>query len=149
MKKQVIGIKNSKNPSGIFSNFPVGKKIILDTNFLLIPIQFKLDIFSEIDRICLFKYKLYIIDKTIDELKEITKKQKGKHKLAARIALQLIKKKNISIIKTKQGKVDNLILELLNKNCILATQDELLRKKALKKGTRVIFLRAQIYVVLK
>ncbi len=26
MKKQVIGIKNSKNPAGIFSNFPLGKR---------------------------------------------------------------------------------------------------------------------------
>ena len=31
MKKQVIGIKNSKNPSGIFSNFPLGNKNILQT----------------------------------------------------------------------------------------------------------------------
>jgi rRNA-processing protein FCF1 len=125
------------------------KKIILDTNFLLIPIQFKLDIFSEIDRICLFKYKLYIIDKTIDELKEIIKNQKGKHKLAAKIALQLIKKKNINKIKTKQGKVDDLILDSLDKDTILATQDELLRKKALKKGTKLIVLRAKKYLILK
>ncbi|MBW2991754.1 hypothetical protein KY345_00870 [Candidatus Woesearchaeota archaeon] len=30
------------------------RKIILDTNFLLIPGQFKIDIFSEIRRICDF-----------------------------------------------------------------------------------------------
>ena len=44
-------------------------KIILDTNFLMIPAQFNVDIFSEIHRICDFKYELYIIDKTIDELR--------------------------------------------------------------------------------
>jgi len=125
------------------------KKIILDTNFLLIPIQFKVDIFTEIDKICLFKYKLFIVDKTVDELKKIIEGQKGKHKFAAKIALQLIKKKNISVIKTKEGKVDDLILELLNKDCILATQDNLLRKKAVKKGIKTIALRSKKYLVLK
>ncbi|MBW2974400.1 twitching motility protein PilT [Candidatus Woesearchaeota archaeon] len=125
------------------------KKIILDTNFLLIPIQFRLDIFSEIDRLCLFRYKLYIVDKTIDELKGIMEKQKGKHKEAAKIALQLIKKKNIGIIKTKEGMVDDLILDLLQKGSILATEDRLLREKALKKGIRVIMLRSGKYLILK
>ena len=45
------------------------KKIILDTNFLLIPAQFKVDIFDEIDRIMIEKYQLFVLDKTIDELK--------------------------------------------------------------------------------
>jgi hypothetical protein len=125
------------------------KRIILDTNFLLIPIQFKIDIFTEIDKICLFKYKLYIVDKTIDELEKIIKKQKGKHKFAAKIGLQLVKKKKISKIKTKEGHVDDLILELLDKDTILATQDALLRRKALKKGVKVIFLRSTKYLVLK
>ena len=42
-------------------------KIILDTNFLMIPSMFKVDIFSEIERICDFKYELCIVDKTLDE----------------------------------------------------------------------------------
>jgi len=125
------------------------RKIILDTNFLLIPIQFKVDIFSEIDRICLFSYKLYIVDKAIDELKNIVKIQKGKHKLAAKIALQLVKRKGVGVIKTNEGHVDDLILELLGKDYILATQDELLRRKAVKKGFKVIVLRSKKHLVLK
>ena len=69
------------------------KKILLDTNFLLIPSQFKVDIFSELERICIFNYKLYVLDKTVDELKYIIEKQKGKHKEAAKIGLQLLKLK--------------------------------------------------------
>lgn len=125
------------------------KRVMLDTNFLLIPSMFKVDIFSEIDRICLFKYGLYVVDKTIDELKRIIEKQKGKHKEAAKIALQLIKKKNIGVIKTKEGNVDELIFGLLDKNCILATQDALLRRKTVKKGIKTIVLRSRKYLVLK
>lgn len=137
---------NMKKPG--FSNFPLGK-IILDTNFLLIPMQFKVDIFSEIDRICMFKYKLYIVDKTIDELNKIIEEQKGKHKLAAKVALQLVKKKGISVIKTKEGPVDDLILDLLDEGHILATQDTLLKKRAVKKGIRIISMRSRKYLLLE
>ena len=51
------------------------KTVLLDTNFLLIPAQFKVDIFSEIDRICTFQYEIAVLDKTIDELNKIIKEQ--------------------------------------------------------------------------
>jgi rRNA-processing protein FCF1 len=125
------------------------RKILIDTNFLLVPIQFKVDIFSEIDRVCLFPYKLYIVDKTIDELKKIIKQQKGKHKEAARVGLQMIKHKNIKILETKDGRVDDLIASLMDKGWILASQDEHLRKRAAKKGAGLLALRAKKYLVLK
>lgn len=126
------------------------KKIILDTNFLMICGQFKVDIFSEIGRICNFNYELSIIDKTVDELKKIIKTaKKGKDKSAAKLALALLKTRKIKKIKTKEGYVDNLILKSINKDCILATQDALLKKKATKKGCRVIFLRSKKYLILK
>ena len=143
------------------------KKILLDTNFLLIPYQFKVDIFSEIDRIILEKYQICILDKTIDELNKIIrdKEQKLKNRLAATLALQLVKAKDVKIIKTKlsnksekgfevqkelqrQDKsVDDIIAEL--KGYIIATQDILLRKrlKHLKKG--IITLRQKKYLIYK
>ena len=108
------------------------RKIILDTNFLLIPYQFKVDIFSEIDRIILEKYQLYILDKTLDELEKIVKdkEQKGKNKLAAKLALLLVKAKDVKIIKTKKDKlVDDLIVELADKDTIVCTQDTELKKR--------------------
>ncbi|MBW2966170.1 hypothetical protein KY342_03635 [Candidatus Woesearchaeota archaeon] len=120
------------------------KKILLDTNFLLIPSQFNIDIFSEIDRIMLANYKLYVLDKSIDELKKIItdKKQKLKNKKAAKLALQLIKTKKPNIIKTKQDKpVDDIIADL--KGYIIATQDINLKKRLKFKKTKIITLRAK------
>ena len=126
------------------------KKIILDTNFLLIPAQFRVDIFSEIGRICNFNYELLIIDKTVDELNKIIKTaKKGKDRAAAKIALALLKQKKVKNVKTSKGNVDDLILKLINKDYILATQDALLRKKAIKIGVKVIFLRSKKYLLLK
>ena len=124
-------------------------KIILDTNFLLIPSQFNVDIFSEIDRIILEKYKLFIIDKTIDELKSIIKEknQKQRNKRAARLALQLIKAKKLNIIKTKEDLiVDDLILKL--KGYAVATQDIGLKQKLKQKRAKIITLRAKKKLIL-
>lgn len=46
------------------------RKVILDTNFLLIPGQFKVNVFAEIERVMDVPYHLCIIDKTVDELKK-------------------------------------------------------------------------------
>ena len=99
------------------------KKIILDTNFLLIPLQFRVDIFSEISRICNLNYRLYIFNETIDELRNIIETQSAKHKKAAQFALKLIKLKNIGILKSEQKDVDNAILDSVGSDTIVATQD--------------------------
>ena len=122
------------------------KKIILDTNFLMISFQFKVDIFSEFDRICNFNYKLCIYRNSINELMEIIKKQPQKHKKAAEFALKLIKLKNIEIIGSNEGYVDSLIMENLDKNTIVATQDINLKKELLKKNVPVIILRQKKYL---
>src|SRR3989338_11577486 len=111
------------------------KRIILDTNFLLIPIQFRVDIFSELSRICDFNYNLCIFEQTISELKNIIEKQSGKSKKAAQFALKLIKLKNISLIKSKQKEdVDSLILNNSGKDTVIATQDLNLKRELLNKG---------------
>jgi len=122
------------------------EKIIIDTNFLCIPLKFKVDIFSEFNRICDFNYKLYIFEQSINELKKIIEKQKGINKRAARFAIKLIKLKNIEIIKTVEKDVDSLILENLSKDIIVATQDLNLKRELLKKGISVIILRNKKYL---
>ncbi|MCX6821949.1 MAG: nucleotide-binding protein, partial [Candidatus Aenigmarchaeota archaeon] len=86
------------------------KRIILDTNFLMIPYQFNVDIFEEIKRIMEEKYELIIFDKIIEELERIAE-SKGKDASAARIALGLIKKKEVKIITTNEKTVDNAIID--------------------------------------
>ena len=124
------------------------KKIIIDTNFLMIPLQFRVDIFSEFNRICNFNYKLFIFEQSINELKNIIEKQTGKSKKAAQFALKLIKLKNIGIIKSGKEDVDALILNNLSKDTIIATLDIPLKKELLKKDTSVIILRQKKYLQL-
>lgn len=124
-------------------------KILLDTNFLLIPAQFNVDIFSEIERIADFPYRICILKQTIDELKKIIKEQKGKHRNAAKLALQLIKQKDLNTIKnSSKDSVDDIILDIVNPEYIVATQDKELKDRLKRKKIRIITLRAKKYLVM-
>lgn len=127
------------------------EKIIIDTNFLLIPAQFGIDIFSEISRIAVFPYKLYIVDKTLDELDSIINTQKGRDKDAAKLALTLIKAKDINMIPTAKHKnVDNLILELVETDkYIVATQDKAFQSRLKQKNVKIISMRQKKYLTLR
>ena len=122
------------------------RKIILDTNFLMIPWQFRVDIFSELDRICNFEYKLYIYEQSISELRNIMQKASGNNKKAAGFALRLIRLKNINVIKAHDKDVDSLILENIDNETVVATQDRPLKKKLLQKNASVIILRQKKYL---
>jgi len=121
-------------------------KVIIDTNFLLIPGTLGVDIFSQLHGIDP-SVKLFIIDKTIDELKNIKEKQK-KYKKAAEIALQLIKKKKVKAIKTEKIKnVDKIIIEKAEKNkYVVATKDRNLKKQLKAKNIPIIILRQKKYI---
>ncbi len=127
-------------------------KIIFDTNFLLIPGSLKVDIFLEISRIIDEPYELFIVDKTLTELQNIIENQRGKYKGYAKIALQLIKEKNIKVIDVKQKSlymkydfddhiVDDILLKISDANTIIATQDKGLKKNLSVKGVKTIILR--------
>ena len=122
------------------------RKIILDTNFLMIPYKFRVDIFSEINRICNFNYKLFIIDKTINELKKIIQNQPVKERKGAELALKMIGLKKIESITSEAWDVDSAILEIADKNIVVATQDIFLKRQVIQKGASVIWLRQKKYL---
>lgn len=109
-------------------------KIILDTNIILYALRFKIDIFSELERICDFPYKICILDKTLEELRDKT-------------ALELLKQKNVNIIKTSSSEnVDDLIVKLADEDTIVVTQDKELKKRLKQKKIRVLIIRKKKYL---
>ena len=108
--------------------------------------QFNIDIFTEINRIMLERYQLFVLDKTIAELKKLSQspKQSLKHRNAAKLALQLLKAKKVKIIKTKtKESVDDILAKI--KGYTIATQDIGLKRRI--KG-RKITLRAKKKLIL-
>ncbi len=126
------------------------KTIILDTNTLMAIGQFKLDIFSEIKKICDFSYQLNIVKGTIDELNKIIQEQSGKHKLNAKLALDIIKKKKIKLLPGPNNKetVDDLLVKKAEKGAIIATQDQALKKRIKAVEGKLLVIRQKKKVIL-
>ena len=122
-------------------------KIFLDTNFLLIPAQFKVDIFEEINRICDFEYQLCVFDRSIEELDKLEKQGK-KLRLEVKLTKALIKSKGLNIVRLPSSikTVDDGLLELTAS--IVATQDMALKRLLRAKDTQVIVLRQKKYLVM-
>src|SRR3989338_9849252 len=98
------------------------EKIVLDTNFLLAIFELKIDIFAEIDRVCDFPYTLFVLDRTIDEVENLIKGSLLSKKRTAKAALEIIKKKNIQLLETKDLRpVDDILVDL--NGYIIATVD--------------------------
>lgn len=107
------------------------RKIILDTNALMAIAEFKIDLFVELENCCDFKYKLFVLSGTIDELKRIKKNQRGKFKWGAKLALALIKTKNVKIIKERDN-VDDILVGYSKKGYLILTQDIGLKRRLTK-----------------
>ena len=124
------------------------RNIILDTNFLMIPLQFKVDIFSEIERICSFSYSLLVLEASVRELENIAGTGKTKDRKAAAAALKLLKSKNIRIIKSGEKYADDAILRSADEDTVVATQDMALKRKLAQKRISIIILRQKKYLQL-
>lgn len=116
-------------------------KVILDTNFLRIPFQFKVDIFSELERILISAgaYELATISLVVEE---VTAKAQASPQWRA--ALESIKLKNINVYPMEAtdtgaaADTDAALLSFANPGDILCTQDKELKRLAKEKKVRVI-----------
>jgi len=125
------------------------KTLILDTNFLLIPGQFKVDIFTEIERVMNEPFELCMIDKSIDELNKLAAAGKQEDKFAAKLALVLTIQKNLKRLHSFGSKsVDDIIVKNADKNTYVATQDKQLRERVKEKGAKIIGMRQQKYLMI-
>ncbi len=125
-------------------------KIIIDTNFLLIPVVFKVDIFAEIERICNFPYELCVVEKTVEELAKIVCKGKKKDAIAARIGDLLIKEKHVAMLPmVGSHTVDDALVKYGKQGAIIATQDKDLKRNLKSLGVRCIVLRQKSFLLLE
>ncbi|MFH1770370.1 MAG: PIN domain-containing protein [archaeon] len=142
-------LKLPLNPAVMFK-----QKVILDTNFLLIPGQFNVNVFAEIEHLLGKSVKLCIIDKTIEELNKITVLGKAKDAAAAKLGMALtgayLKQKSLKILPSFPNRsVDDAIVAKSNKKIYIATQDKELQRRVKNKGAQVIALKQKKYLILE
>jgi uncharacterized protein len=137
------------------------RKVIIDTNMLLVPGQFKVDIFTELDRVIDEPYEIIVLESTIDELRKISETASGADKQAAKLAMMLINHqkerktaastrsqcKALKITASSFQYVDDAILEIAEDEFV-ATNDSALKRRLLDKGVRVIYLKQQKHLAI-
>jgi len=125
-------------------------QIAVDTNFWLIPGQFRVDIFAEFERLCGAKTQVIAFSATLDELKKLTTTAKTiAQRQAAKLGLQLIKAKKVHIISVEHGYADDAIVTYANKSqtpIAVATQDIKLKSRLKPLGVAFIVLRARSHL---
>jgi len=116
-------------------------KVILDTDFLINCADFSIDYATELKRICDFQFEMAVVDKTLDELDSFKKKP------LAKLAKTMLEKFGVKVISTAKDKhVDALILDLVDANTVVCTQDLELRKQLKEKGIKIVVVRQQKYL---
>ena len=109
-------------------------KIILDTNFLSLPFDMRIDIFEE-----LIGYELVTLSECIEELKNFRPE-----------AVELVESR-VSVVREtfKSHNVDDKLIEFASKhNAYIATSDKKLKAKARENGIPVVFVRQKKYLVI-
>jgi rRNA-processing protein FCF1 len=113
------------------------QRVIIDTNGLMIPGQFGLDIFSELGGLGFDSY--FVAGACVRELEKIAASGRGKDKLAAKVALSLLDR--CTIIE-ESGFADDVIIEMaLEMKASVLTNDAELKKRLCSKGVTIVYLR--------
>jgi hypothetical protein len=106
--------------------------VVLDTNFITLPVQFGIDVFSEIHE-RMPEAELVTVSQVVDEL--------GRLGAKGRIGQEMLRKFGVKVLK-KNGQADNALLKLAeDNNGLLCTNDRELKKRALEKKVPVMFMR--------
>ena len=125
-----------------------GRTVILDSNFLFIPLQFGLDIFEDLERLLGCLVRCVVPSPVVDELKLL--KQDAKPSLRKEVDFALALSENCERIEEKAElgeTADDVLLRLAKRwKCPVATNDSELKRRLRAEGLPVIFLRQRAYL---
>ncbi len=114
--------------------------VILDSSMLMLPLEKKINITFELERIVPIDFEIVIPEIIVKELKKLIKGSSPSTKQKAQFALKLAEKYEILHSKT-EGNPDFELERLAEEhNAIIATNDSALRLRLRQKGLPVISL---------
>lgn len=122
---------------------------MVDTNFLLLPAQHRIDIFEELSKLINRNVNVIVPLPVYNEILNLKKSDKPILSKQATLAIKIIKGK-IIIDDTKihpEENVDDFIIRVASeKKCLVATNDVSLRRRLRRENIPVIFLRQKKYL---
>ncbi|MCJ7450559.1 MAG: hypothetical protein MUP58_02355 [Candidatus Nanohaloarchaeota archaeon QJJ-9] len=120
------------------------RKILLDSNFLVLPFQFNVELFDEFDRLLGGSYEVYTLERTYNEALSL---EDGKYK---ELVAKLVDVKNIEKIETEaKVPVDRQVIEFGQKGFIVCTNDKEIKKELDLENLPFIYLRQKNHLEVK
>ena len=118
-------------------------KIILDSNALFVPVQFKIDVFEELKTLLNRNFELVLLTPIRRELEKLAEKGSPKMRKNASYALKLAEKCRLGEGNKKYvGSPDDVIVQMAREwNCPVFTNDRELRKRLRNINVPVIYVR--------
>jgi rRNA-processing protein FCF1 len=124
------------------------QKIILDSNALFLPLQFKVDIFTEIQKLLNKNFELILLSPVKHELEMLIEKSPPKTRKNAKFALDITEKFTYVVTNYPPNTpVDDIIIKTASRwGCPVVTNDKLLRKRLRDISVPVIYLRQKSHL---
>ncbi len=117
-------------------------KLILDSNALFVPLQFKLDIFEELNTLMNANYEPILLSQNRQEIERLAREGSLKTRKEAAYALKLAEKCRLVELEIIGASADDVIVEVASKwKCPVFTNDRLLRKRLRDINVPVIYVR--------
>jgi hypothetical protein len=129
---------------------PRGIPILLDSNFLFIPVEEGVDIFAELERL-LGLPRCMIPTPVLEELRRLRERAKPAEARRIDLALRLAERCEPLEVELMEGEeVDDLLLRIGKElGCLVATNDSELKRRLRREGVPVIYLRQRAYLELE
>ena len=111
-------------------------KVILDTNFLLTMVRYKIHAINEIKN--QIPVDFFVLSGIIDEMQGLSKEKKIKKEVA--IITKILEANKVQGIKSQLPNVDDELVSL-SKEYVIATNDKELRKRIREFGGKTIYIK--------
>ncbi len=114
--------------------------VILDSSMLMLPLEKKINISFELERLVLKSFEIVVPQVVLDELKKLLDNKSQSTRLKAKLALELASEFSVIESRTNCFADEEILRIAVEKEAIVATNDAELRSRLRKKSIAVISL---------
>jgi len=126
----------------------MGVGVLLDTSILLAPPRFRVDVFEEAGRVLEAQPEFYVSTRVLEELGRLREEASPGFSRELEVAMALARRCRV-LVDESAGPVDDSLIQLAStRGLVLATADGELRRRARRRGVRVLYLRQRRYLEL-
>jgi rRNA-processing protein FCF1 len=125
-------------------------EVIMDSNALFAPLQFKIDILGELERLLDRRFELILLSPVRNELEMLASDSPPKTRRMAAFALEYAKKCRLVDVHSSAKTVDDAIVETAAKcRSPVFTNDAQLRKRLRNISVPVIYVRQKSHLAIE